>query len=109
MALISATRVTPTATTVTPAAAATSMTIAAADIGAGVFLRVINGAGADITVTIADPGTTQAGNPGTTTAQTVATSAERQFKILPAHVNPATNVATVTLSSATTITYTLIK
>lgn len=110
MALISAVSVTSTATTVTAAAVSASDTIAAADIGVnGVLLNVINGAGSPINVTLSDPGTTPVGNVGTAVAQAVANGTDRWFRIGPNHVNPATGVATVTYSSATTITYKLIK
>jgi hypothetical protein len=110
MALIAATRIASTATTVTAAAATVSNTIARGDIPAsGVILGITNGAGASITVTLEDPGTTALGNAGTETGQTVPAGGTRHFRILPAHVADATGVATVTLSSATSITYTLIK
>lgn len=110
MALITAVSVTSAATTVTAAAAATSNTIAASDIGnKGVLLNIINGSGGSINVTLEDPNTTAVGNAGTEVAQAVANSADRWFKITPKHVDPATGLATVTLSSATSVTYKLIR
>lgn len=110
MALLTAVSVTSAATTVSAAAAATSNTISASDIGnKGCLLNIINGAGAPINVTLEDPGTTAVGNAGTEVAQAVANGADRWFKITPKHVDPATGVATVTLSSATTITYKLLR
>lgn len=110
MALLTATSVTSTATEVAAAAIGTSNTIAAADIGTnGALLCVINGAGAPITVTLADPGTTPVGNAGTTSAQTVTNGTDRWFRLSPQHVAAATGVATVTLSSATTVTYKLVR
>lgn len=110
MALLTATSVTTSATTVTAAAAATSNTISASDIGnKGCLLNIINASGGSIDVTLADPGTTPVGNDGTAAAQAVANSADRWFKILPGHVDPATDVATVTLSSASSVTYKLIR
>lgn len=110
MALLTAVSVTSAATTVTAAAMTTSDTIAQADVGVnGALLNVINGSGGSINVTLADPGTTSLSNPGTTSAQAVANGADRWFRISPAHVNQTTGVATVTLSSATSITYKLIR
>ena len=95
---------------VAAAAAGTSNTIAAADIGInGALLNIINGAGAPITVTISDPNLTAVGNAGTTAAQSVANATDRWFRLSPGHVDPAAGVATVTLSSATTITYKLVR
>lgn len=110
MALLTPVSVTSAATTVTAAAVAATDTIAGSDIGQdGVLLNVINGAGAPITVTLSDPGTTAVGNVGTTVAQSVANGADRWFRISYGHVNPATGVATITYSSATTVTYKLIR
>lgn len=98
------------AVNVTAAAVASSDTIAAADIGdRGVLLQVINGGGGSINVTIADPNTTAVGNAGTTTAQAVANGTDRWFRILPAHVNPSTGLATVAYSGTTSVTYKAIK
>lgn len=108
MALLTAVSVLPTATTVTANAMTTSDTIAAADVGVnGAILEVINGGGSPINVTLADPGTTGVGNAGTTTPQAVPNGAAREFRITPGHVNQNTGVATVTLSSATSVTYKL--
>jgi hypothetical protein len=110
MALLTAVSVTSTATTVTAAAVSTSDTVSAADIGTnGALLNVINGAGAPINVTISDPNTTAVGNAGTTVAQAVANGTDRWFRLSPAHVNSATGVATVAFSSATSVTYKLIR
>lgn len=110
MALLTATSVTAAATTVAGAAVTTSDTVSASDIGTnGALLNVINGAGAPINVTLTDPNTTAVGNAGTAVAQAVANATDRWFRLSPGHVNPATGVATVTFSSATTITYKLIR
>lgn len=110
MALLPAISVLSTATTVTAAAAGTSNTISAADVGTrGCLINIINGAGAPINVTLEDPTTSAVGNPGTETAQAVANATDRWFRVTPKHVDPATQVATVTLSSATTITYKLVR
>ena len=110
MALLTAVSVTGTATNVAAAAVSTSDTIAAGDIGTrGCLLNVINGAGAPINVTLVDPGTTSAGNPATAPPQAVANATDRWFYVSPALVDLATQVATVTFSSATTISYKLIR
>lgn len=110
MALLSAVSVTSAATTVTAAAVASTDTVAQSDIGTnGALLNVINGAGSPITLTISDPGVTGVGNAGTTSAQSVAAGTDRWFRLSPGHVNPATGVATLTYSSATTVTYKLIR
>lgn len=99
-----------TKVTVTGAAVAASDTISASDIGtSGVLLNVINGGGGSINVTISDPGTTAVGNVGTTTAQAVANGTDGWFRILPAHVNTSTGVATVAYSGITSVTYKAIK
>jgi hypothetical protein len=111
MALITVTSV-PGQSKVTVAGTAVSAsdTVAASDIGtSGVLLNVINGSGGSINVTISDPGTTNVGNAGTTSAQAVANATDGWFRILPGHVNPATGVATVTYSGTTTVTYKAIK
>lgn len=108
MALLTAVSVLPAATTVNANAMTTSDTIAAADIGSnGALLEVINGSGSPVNVTLLDPGATAIGNAGTTTPQAVPAGAAREFRITPGHVNPATGFATVTLSSATSVTYKL--
>lgn len=96
--------------TVGGSAVSSSDTIAASDIGQnGVLLNVINGSGGSINVTIGDPGTTIVGNAGTTTAQAVANGTDGWFRILPGHVNQTTQVATVTYSATTSVTYKAIK
>jgi hypothetical protein len=92
----------------TPVAA--SDTLTASDIGVnGVLLNVINGGGGSINVTITDPNTTAVGNVGTTTAQAVANGTDGWFRILPAHVNPVSGLATVSYSGTTTVTYKAIR
>lgn len=110
MALLTATSVTAAATTVSPAAVTSSDTVSSSDIGSfGALLNVINGSGGSINVTIADPGTTAVGNAGTAVAQAVPAGADRWFRLSPAHVNPATGVATVAFSGTTSVTYKLIR
>ncbi len=99
-----------TKVTVAPAAVSASDTLTASDIGSsGVLLNVINAGGSPINVTIADPGTTAAGNVGTTSAQAVANATDGWFRILPAHVNPVTGLATVTYSGTMSVTYKAIR
>lgn len=110
MALLTAVAVTGTATTVPPAAAATAMEIAASDIGTrGALLNIINGAGAPVNVTLVDPGVTRAGSTAAANPQAVANATDRWFYISRELVDPADGQAAVTLSSATTITYKLIR
>ncbi|MFI2664885.1 hypothetical protein [Micromonospora carbonacea] len=110
MALLTATSVTGAATNVGSAAMSTSDTVSASDIGVnGALLQVINGGGSPINVTLTDPGTTRVGNAGTAVAQAVPAGSDRWFRLSPGHVNPSTGVATVTLSSATSVTYKLIR
>lgn len=108
---LTANNVTSAGTTVTAAAVpTTSETVAASDIGTnGALLRVINGSGGTITVTIADPGTTAAGNAGTTSAVNVGAGQDKWFRLSPAHVSLSTQVATIAFSAVTSVTYILIR
>ncbi len=110
MALLTATSVGSTATTVTAAAVSSSDTIAAADIGTnGALLNVINGSGGSINVVLVDPGTTAAGNTTTAPNQAVANGADRWFLVTANHVNSSTGLATVTFSGTTSVTYKLLR
>ncbi len=110
MALLTAVTLTSAATNVAAASATTSNTISSSDIGTrGCALNIINGSGGSINVTLEDPGTTAVGNVGTEVAQAVANSTDRWFKITKNHVDTSTGVATVTLSSATSVTYKLMR
>lgn len=73
------------------------------------FLQVTNGSASPITVTLADPGVTPAGNSGTATAVSVAASATKLFPLSPALVNPSTGVINITYSSSTTVTVAAIR
>lgn len=73
------------------------------------FLQVTNGGGSPITVTLADPGTTLAGNPGTATAQSVAAGATKLFPLNPALVNTSTNLISISYSGVTTVTVAAIR
>jgi hypothetical protein len=75
----------------------------------GTFLIVKNGGGSPITVTIADPGSTAAGNTGTAPAVSVAAAATTLFPLLPAQVNPATGLISIAYSGVTTVTVAAIR
>lgn len=88
----------------TPAAVASSDTIAAADIGSrGALLRVICGA-TPANVTVADPGKTPAGNAGNPTAVAVSASSFSNIYIPPSAVDPTSQVATVNYSATASVT-----
>ncbi|AGL13879.1 hypothetical protein [Actinoplanes sp. N902-109] len=109
MALLTATSVTRSATTVGPNNMTTSDTVSQSDIGTnGALLNVINGSGSSINVTLADPGSTAVGNAGNATPEAVPAGADRWFRLSPGHVN-SSGVATVNLSAATSVTYKLIR
>jgi hypothetical protein len=105
MALLTVTTLSAAGALTNLAAVNTTDTISASDIGdRGVILDVNNGAGAPITVTISDVGLTPAGNVGTPLVVTVTNATRKRIFVGPKNVNPATGVATLTYSSATTIT-----
>lgn len=68
------------------------------------FLQVTNGGGSPITVTLADPGATPAGNTATAPANSVAAGATKLFPLNPALVNPSTGVISISYSAVTTVT-----
>jgi hypothetical protein len=88
------------------AAANTTDTIAASDIGAngGVVVEILNGGGGSITVSVSDPGRTSAGNSPTIPAQTIAAAARGRVRVGSANVDPATGFATLTYSGVTSVT-----
>lgn len=96
------------ATGLTPATTAASGggdTIAPASLSDDrTFLYVNNGSGASITVTVADPGKTPAGNSGTAPAVTVAAGAVSLIPIATGSINATTGLASVTYSAVTTVT-----
>ena len=108
MALLTATRPTPTgALMVTPPAVASSDTIAASDLGVnGAILVVINGGGSPDTVAILDGGFTPAANAGVSSGGAVANATSRAFYIDPKAVNTS-GFVTVTHTFITTVTYQL--
>jgi hypothetical protein len=79
-------------------------TISGTDIGSrGLIVRVANTTGSSITVAVSDPGSTDAGNPGTVTPITVpATTGIREVWVGPGNVNPSTGLATLTYTGALT-------
>lgn len=106
MALLTAIAPAVTGTLAAPAAIGTSNTINGNLVGG--YLKVYNGAGAPVNVTIVDPGVTAAGNTGTQAAVAVANATAKWFALTAAFVHPDTNLITVTVSDATTITYELV-
>ncbi len=108
MAALTATALTYGGVQAAPAAVATTDTIAESQFGAnGVILRVINGAGSPMTLTVSDPNLTAVGNAGTTTAVSITNATSKTFFIPRAAINQSTGLCTLTYSSATTVTYEL--
>lgn len=68
------------------------------------FLMVTNGGASSITVTLTDPGTTPAGNAGTSGTATVAASATKLIPISPALTNVSTGVVSISYSATTSVT-----
>lgn len=68
------------------------------------MLYVTNGGGSPITVTVADPGKTQAGNSGSAPAISVAAGATMLIPIAPGAISPSTGLASVTYSAVTSVT-----
>ncbi len=106
MALLVATNPAATGTLAAPAAMSVSDTISGNLVGGQ--LKVYNGAGVSTNVTIVDPGRTALGNTATNAAVAVAAGAAKWFELTAGMVDGATNLITVTLSSATSVTYELI-
>jgi hypothetical protein len=108
MAAITSTTVVAAGVTASAGSVASSDTIAEAQFGTtGVILRVINGSGASVDVTVSDPGTTPMGNAGTAVAVAVGAGVTKMIFIARAAINASTGVATVSYSATTTITYEL--
>lgn len=85
------------------------ITIASGDIGPyGVLVNIINGSGGSMTVTVEDPSFTGLGNPPNEPAQTIANATDAWFRVMPSNVD-STGVATLTLSTTTSVTYKLIR
>lgn len=107
MALLVATRPTSPNVGVVPTANAVnaSDTIAAADLGTlGAYLRVTNGSGGSINVTVSDSSLSLTGNAATPVANAVANSATEMVYISPKALNLSTGVVTVTFSATTSVT-----
>lgn len=68
------------------------------------FLQVTNGAGTSMTVSIADPGVTPAGNAGTVVPITVAAGATKLIPLSSASVNSTTGLISISYSAVTTVT-----
>jgi hypothetical protein len=95
-----------TGTTITGASVSTSDAISRSVLGSrGVNLEIINGNAATNTVTISDDSTTAEGAPAAAISVTIAPSANKVFKVMPAQCHPTTGVVTVTNSVTTTVTY----
>lgn len=96
------------ATGLTPATTAASVggdTVAPASLADDrTFLYVNNGSASSITVTVADPGKTPAGNAGTAPPVSVAAGAIGLIPIATGSINPATGLASITYSAVTTVT-----
>lgn len=67
-------------------------------------LRVKNGGGSSINVTISDPGATPAGNTGTSRVVAVAAGKEKTIKAKRSLNNPSTGVAAISYSAVTSVT-----
>jgi hypothetical protein len=108
MALQASQSVVTTGTTPAAITPSASDTIAESSFGpTGVYLRVIT-TGTATTATVADPGTTPSGNPGTVTGVTNPATGVRMVLIPRSAINPSTSLATVAFSGALTgVTYEL--
>lgn len=109
MALLTATQPTAAGVAWTPAAVSASDTISAANLGQkGAYLVVINGGASPDTVTVVDPGTTPASNPGTSLTNVVSNATTEVMFIPPQTVNPSTQVTTIQHSFTTSVTCVLL-
>lgn len=99
----------------------TAVNVAAASVGTapiqispgsignnGAIVQILNGSGGSMTVTVEDPTFSGVGNTPSEPAQSIANSADRWFRILPANIDPLTGYALLTLSTTTSVTYRLI-
>lgn len=111
MTVLSATSVpNNTKVTVTAASVGTAPTqISGSDIPpAGLLVNIINNSGGSMTVTVEDPTTTTLGNTPAEPAQSIANTADGWFRVMPSNVD-STGVATLTLSTVTSVTYKIIR
>jgi len=108
MALLTATRPTPTGAVLAGAAVSSSDTIQAADLGAnGAYLIVINGGASPDTVALLDGNFTPAGNAGVSAGGAVTNGTTRAFFVDP-KLCGVSGFVTVTHSFTTTVTYQLL-
>lgn len=92
-------------TLATTAASAGGDTLAPASLADDrTLLYVDNGGASAVTVTVADPGKTPAGNSGTAPGISVAAGAAAYIPIAPGSINPATGLASITYSGVTSVT-----
>jgi hypothetical protein len=107
MALLTVSTITGAGAVTNLAAVSASDTISASDIGTrGVLLDVNNANAGTLTVTVSDPGTTDAGNPaaGAATTITLTTGTRKRIYVGPFNVNLSTGVATITYSPTSSVT-----
>lgn len=111
MAALTAVQLGTTGTAKNAQAATDGDTISGNDVAAGVILEVSNGGASPITVTLADPGHSAAGNAPTSSptvgVTTVANGATKRIKPSLAFVDSASNTCTVHYSAVTSVTYEL--
>lgn len=104
MAALTSQAVTTAGITPSAVAVAASDTIAEAQFGPnGCILRVINGGGSPDNVSVADPGTTASGNPGTVTPVAVTNGTTKEI-LIPRSALNSSGQATVTHSFTTSVT-----
>lgn len=107
MAAMSSQSLLATGTTPTPISPTASDTIAQSQFGPnGCILRCIT-TGTPSNITVTDPNTTSLGNPGSASAVALVATGSKMIKIPTAAINQSTQVATVTSSSQTGLTYEL--
>jgi hypothetical protein len=105
MALMTVASVTSTFAASSLAAANSTDTIQASDIGTrGVIVEINNGGGGSITVSVSDPLTTPAGNTATPPAQSISAGQRGRVFVGPSNVNLSTGFATLTYSGVTSVT-----
>lgn len=108
MAAITPSTVTKDGLLAAPAAVSASDTISGELIPPqGLVYRVINGGASPDNVSISDGGLTPQGNPGTVTPVAVANGTTQSILITRNNINKSTNLATITHSFTTTVTYEL--
>jgi hypothetical protein len=107
MAALSSQSIVQAGTTPVPITPTASDTIPAAQFGAnGCVLRCIT-TGTPANISVLDPSVTALNNPGTVSPVVLPATGNRMIRIPLSAINPATQVATVTSSSQTGLTYEL--